>query len=381
VTTGYTPPTYQTNWVQVPVTTYRAVITTDPATGLPMNAVQPCTTYTWQARRTPTTWFSRLWSPSAPPFASSTASPTVTAYAPQTVAPPVIGYGGTTTMYAPQQAAYPPATVAAPAAAAYAPTTTQYAPATSYPEATCAGLSAPTTAPPAAAPYGNYPANTAPATTYPPTSAPPASYPLSATPPATPSSTPPLAPPTPVPADVAPRLDPSGLNSAPTIRNYGPVEVEARPLAPVTPVTPESHSSRLDGSTNRAAAQTPLKQPTFVPFARPEPAAPYTPPANNKLRLVPDPDAQRLDLRREEIPNLINPGDRSTHRPTSTHFASVPIAWPERPSATSAASAPPAIPTTTAAPQVELAAPQRTFVPASISAETLDDRGWTSLSK
>ena len=178
-----------------------------------------------------------------------------------------------------------------------------------------------------------------------------------------------------VPADSAPRLDPSGLNGGPTIRHYPPVEVDERPLVPVYPEAesyPNSQSRRTEtGSTNRAAAQAPIKQPSFVPFAKPEATTPYMPPAN-KLRLVPDPDAERLDLRRDEIPNLIQPGDRSTYRATTTNFASVPIQWPERQAVT------PAVPAGPVTREMELAPPHRNFVPASISTEKLDDRGWKS---
>jgi hypothetical protein len=176
-----------------------------------------------------------------------------------------------------------------------------------------------------------------------------------------------------VPADVAPRLDPSGLNGGSTIRNYPPIEVEQQPVVPV-PV-PDLQGSRTDGATtNRAAVQAPVKQPTFVPFERPAPPASSTPPAN-KLRLVPDPDAERLELRREEIPNLINPGDRSTQRASTTTFASVPIQWPDGEVSRVTESPAPA------AKSLELAPPQRKFTPAAITKDTLDDRGWKSLSK
>jgi hypothetical protein len=48
---------YRTTWVPVPVTRYRPVVTTDPATGCPVNTLQPCNTYTWQMRRVPVTQY------------------------------------------------------------------------------------------------------------------------------------------------------------------------------------------------------------------------------------------------------------------------------------------------------------------------------------
>ncbi len=47
--------TYRTVWQPVPVTTYRRTVSYNPATGLPITCTQPCTTYTYQARRVPQT--------------------------------------------------------------------------------------------------------------------------------------------------------------------------------------------------------------------------------------------------------------------------------------------------------------------------------------
>ena len=46
---------YRTNWVQVPVTSYRPVATTDPVSGCTVTCMRPCTTYRWQAQRVPFT--------------------------------------------------------------------------------------------------------------------------------------------------------------------------------------------------------------------------------------------------------------------------------------------------------------------------------------
>jgi hypothetical protein len=72
---------YRTVWQPVPVTTYRRTVSTNPATGLPITCTQPCTTYTYQARRVPYTTF-------RPVYATE---PVVTApaatVAPTTIAP------------------------------------------------------------------------------------------------------------------------------------------------------------------------------------------------------------------------------------------------------------------------------------------------------
>lgn len=46
---------YRTVWQPVPVTTYRRTVSYNPANGLPMTCTQPCTSYTYQARRVPYT--------------------------------------------------------------------------------------------------------------------------------------------------------------------------------------------------------------------------------------------------------------------------------------------------------------------------------------
>ena len=54
----YVPQTaYRTVWQPVPVTTYRRTVSYNPANGLPMTCTQPCTSYTYQARRVPYTTF------------------------------------------------------------------------------------------------------------------------------------------------------------------------------------------------------------------------------------------------------------------------------------------------------------------------------------
>lgn len=51
---GYEPQIrYRTRFVRVPVTSYRPVVTTDPATGCPTTCMQPCVRYAWRLRRVP----------------------------------------------------------------------------------------------------------------------------------------------------------------------------------------------------------------------------------------------------------------------------------------------------------------------------------------
>ncbi len=52
----YVPQTaFRTVWQAVPITTHRRTVSYNPTTGLPVTCTQPCTTYTYQARRVPYT--------------------------------------------------------------------------------------------------------------------------------------------------------------------------------------------------------------------------------------------------------------------------------------------------------------------------------------
>jgi hypothetical protein len=53
---------YRTVWQPVPVTSYRRTSYCNPATGLPMTCVQPCTSYTYQARQVPYTTYRPVYS-------------------------------------------------------------------------------------------------------------------------------------------------------------------------------------------------------------------------------------------------------------------------------------------------------------------------------
>jgi hypothetical protein len=60
-------PNYQTQWVAVPVTTYRPVPTVDPTTGLAVTSLAPCSTYRWQLQRVPAPSYAVGYAPAAVP--------------------------------------------------------------------------------------------------------------------------------------------------------------------------------------------------------------------------------------------------------------------------------------------------------------------------
>lgn len=76
---------YRTVWQPVPVTTYKRTVSYNPTTGLPITCTQPCTTYTYQARRVPYTTYRPYYATepvtipgNCPTSASPAASPVVT---------------------------------------------------------------------------------------------------------------------------------------------------------------------------------------------------------------------------------------------------------------------------------------------------------------
>ncbi len=55
---NYVPYTaYRTSWEKVPVTQYRPVTSSDPATGCTVTCMKPCTSYTWSQKQTPYTTY------------------------------------------------------------------------------------------------------------------------------------------------------------------------------------------------------------------------------------------------------------------------------------------------------------------------------------
>jgi hypothetical protein len=266
---------YRTTWVRVPTTSYRPVVTYDPATGWPATGMQPCTTYTWQLRRVPGEgsggWFSNtfgnLFGPAYPP-----AGQAVGTYAPAPLASP--GWLGSAAPAVPVTPVYP-------APPSVAPGTTYGSP---------APFSSPTPSP------GWVPSSSAPLQpTAPAFSAPPAGT---------------GSPATPTPADQPPRLSPNeaqglqNLQPIPETRSYPPANGDASLLAP-----------------------PPLLSPTKPP------AAPQNAPAN--VSPVPDPDAGTGRTQVPAAPSLYDPNGRTARvLPLSTRWPAAPIRWSE-PSAVS----------------------------------------------
>lgn len=358
VVTNYVPPSYQTTWVQVPTTTYRAIVTTDPVTGLPINAVTPCTTNVYQARRV--SFWGSLFGRSAPPAVATTVAgypTTVTAYP----------LNATVTKYGPPVVTqYGPAPVTS-----YAMPTQIVAPAVTAPAAVAPATTVPPAYPSAGtmvspAPAGSsVPADCPPTLNSPPPSYPPGGYPSNSYP-STPMQAAPPSQGT-EPADQRPQLDPQTLqrdNGSSTLRAY-PREHDNEPVVPVPSQresAPEIQPPKVNESQSSQRAL-----PSWVPLTRPaeRPAS-----SGSKLKLLPDPDAQPLELRRNDIPNLIKPGDRTTDaRPVQPALVSVPIQWPSK-----SAAATPAVP----ASKTTVHKPVSKQVPAS---EWLDDSGWKSIAK
>ena len=169
-------------------------------------------------------------------------------------------------------------------------------------------------------------------------------------------------------AALAPRLDPNTLPG--TTRAYAPAEYDNLPVIPVQPPVERRviETPRIEGAQLQSpqSSNPAIRSPApFIPFSRPPTDRPASAPVQERnLRLVPDPDVQKLDLRKNEIPNLIQPGDRTTQRATTRDVASVPVHWPAQPT------------TTALKPEVR---PQLQLTPASISTRKLDDSGWRSV--
>lgn len=110
-TASYVPQTcYRTQYVNVPVTTYRPVVSRDPCTGCPVTCLRPTTSYVQQAQLVPYTTYRRVLSNPC----CGAAAPAVTAgYAPTYSAPASYAAGsscsgcsaGTAMTYAPAASA------------------------------------------------------------------------------------------------------------------------------------------------------------------------------------------------------------------------------------------------------------------------------------
>jgi hypothetical protein len=107
-------------------------------------------------------------------------------------------------------------------------------------------------------------------------------------------------------------LNPSVI-TPPTTRNYAPIEVERQPLAPIRqPATPPAAPASPPAGNPQSNLSPPRINPPlpFVRPATPQPASTAKP--QSKLQAIPDPDTQKLDLRKSDIPQLISPNDRHT---------------------------------------------------------------------
>ncbi len=131
---------YRTVWEPIPVTTYRRTVNYNTPNGLPMTCTQPCTSYTYQARRVPYTTFRPVYAqvpvPTAPAYTAPAPAPVM---APAATPNCNCNTGAAPAGYTTAAMAYPPTTYTASnqAAAAYA------APAYSTPSYSTPGYAAP----------------------------------------------------------------------------------------------------------------------------------------------------------------------------------------------------------------------------------------------
>jgi hypothetical protein len=258
---------YQTSWIRVPTTNYRPVNILDPLTGCATSTVQPCTTYSWQVRRVPT---SSCFRP------ANAAVATVNYWADPCAVP-----------------SYPAVTI--PGAVV---------------SNGCGGCSTPTAVP---APYYTPgPAvPSAPATILP--SVPPSpTIPLQPSFPATSQPTlQPGFPAGPTPADRAPSLLTPSPSPAlpPTTTNYPPLipPPVPPPLAPASPAPAPATGPA-------APAGEPAKKLELVPRTSVE------------LAPVPDPDATS----NPKSPTLLDTRDRTAWRGAPPTWGVAPTVWPDR---------------------------------------------------
>ena len=303
VTVSYAPyTTYRTAWAQVPVTYFRPVAGTDPATGCPVTSMQPCTTYTWQVQRVPVVGY-------RPVYQTAAVVPTVT-----TVAQPVVTA---------------PATPSCACAGQAAPSAVQVMP------------GAGTAIPQNTIPYG-----TTPGITVPP------GYSIPGT---TPGA---VAPGTGGAADTQPTLGAGASQSYPQGAGTYPAFVSPSERS----VLSYPPASAPPASTATGAAGTPIygnSTPSPPQAAAPTPAEAALQSSNTPARLhdvkpIPDPDAPQVAPRQFDAPQLLNPKDKTAHRPIQHAWAFTTITWNKPPRVAAAAS------------YVEPVAPSR------------DDQGWRS---
>ena len=277
---------YRTVWQPVPVTQYRRTVSYNPATGLPITCTQPCTTYTYQARRVPYTTFRPTYA-QVPVTPASYVAPTP----PVTVTPAPSGCNNCTSTTIPNYSS-------APAASPYYSTTPPNSTASPVPQS-----SSPTG--PQATPWT--PINPGSGTyTAPPTSLPPTGGDAADRQPT-------------IPPEIQP--DVSGQSFQ-------------RPIPPTTQASPSE--IQLRGYNGAATSQRPSiwgpNQPSTTPNAATGPTIPTSPPSNQyNSQPLPNLDSSPSPLN-SGSPQLNDPRDNTatTGRRVQARWASNQINWPER---------------------------------------------------
>ena len=282
---------YRTVWQPVPVTTYRRTVSYNPSSGLPMTCTQPCTSYTYQARRVPYTSFRPVYTQVPVTNGTSGCNSCQT-----TVAPPA-----TATPYyqspAASQPAFTPSTGGLP--------TTSDLPGASPWEPVQPAVPSP------AATNGGYPAP-------PPT--------------------------TTDPADDRPRIDPqaadfSSIQRVPstvannrfsiTPSNITPLQSESSSISAADPFNrriPNSAPSTSPAPPTSSAQSTWTSEPT-------EPNVTRSPPTTTNLDIRPIPKINiQPSEAREPVPPVLNQPRSNTAliRPIPTEWASNRIQWSEQ---------------------------------------------------
>jgi len=306
----YVPETsYRTVWESVPVTTWRTTTQQNPATGLPITCTQPCTSYTWQARRVPYTTYRPVYGTvPVTPGAAPTAAVYPTSITPSSAAGP--GYTPGDALVQGYASAGPGVACngCSPATApAYQPAPS-YSAAPSYQAAPSYSTGPSHQAAPSFPAVPSYPATPA----YP-------SYPApggSTLTPVPSYGAPPTG--TQVPADTPPSLRPGEASMYPP-----PV-----PLPPTLNGQPNEHGASTNHSNSTSSFGLPAT-PSHRSGVYGAPTSEAPAAGGNGVRPVPDLDRQR-QMDADGVPRLLNPRDQTAARPIQLAWASTPIAWPQQ---------------------------------------------------
>ncbi len=261
---------YRTSWKQVPVTSYRPVVSTDPVTGCPVTVLQPCMTYTWQAERRRCGFFGRLFGWCDPP------APALECCTPSVCCDPC-GSGSPVVSGGCWESAPPSA---APVPATPAP---YYAP--SQPSVLTPSQGA---------------------------------------------GTPTLVPSTPSAPTLAPGVPPSTSGSYPAVQ---PPAADVRPSLKPIDVPPAATRDDAWPSTDLPGEPTPPAEPavTDPPSLQPVPSLgpPIVNPEQSRVHPVPGPNATPVvPVERDEPPPLVHRGDQVASVPSGPSGAVVPAVWP-----------------------------------------------------